>query len=55
MPTVDSIIGLLMLSVALIILAIERRREKRRRLQLLGRAWFDERDSLHRFRRIIGR
>jgi hypothetical protein len=55
MSNVHSIVGLLVLSFALIIVAIERRRERRRRLRLLGRVWFDERDSLHRFRRIIGR
>jgi hypothetical protein len=55
MSTVNSIIDLLVLSFVLIILAIERRRERRRSQQLLGRIWFDERDSLQRFRRIIGR
>ena len=55
MSTVNPIVGLLVLSFVLIIVGIARRREKRRRLRLLGRVWFDERDSLHRFRRIIGR
>jgi hypothetical protein len=54
MSTVHSIVGVSVLSFVLIIVAIERRREKHRRLRLLGRVWFDERDSLHRFKRIIG-
>jgi hypothetical protein len=55
MSPVSAIVGLVVLSFALILPAIERRHEKRRRLQLLGRVYFDERDSLYRFRRIIGR
>jgi hypothetical protein len=55
MSPVNVIVGLLVLSFALILPAIERHRERRRRLQLLGRVYFDERDSLDRFRRIIGR
>jgi hypothetical protein len=55
MSPVSAIVGLLVLSFALTLLAMERRQEKRRRLQLLGRVYFDERDSLDRFRRIVGR
>jgi hypothetical protein len=55
MSPVSAIVGLLVLSLALILLTIGRRQERRRRLQLLGRVYFDERDSLDRFRRIVGR
>jgi hypothetical protein len=53
MSAVNIFVGLLVVSCALIVLAIERRNARRQRLQILGRAYFDDRDSLERFRRII--
>jgi hypothetical protein len=53
MFAVNTLVGLLVVSCALIVLAIERRNARRRRLQLLGRAYFDDRDTLERFRRMI--
>jgi ABC-type Fe3+ transport system permease subunit len=55
MTTVHTLVSLLVLSCSLVLIALQRRHERRRRLQLLGRTYFDDRDSVERFRRIISR
>jgi hypothetical protein len=47
--------GLLIASCLLMLLAIARRIQRRRRTCIKYRAYADERDTLARFRRIMGR
>jgi hypothetical protein len=47
--------GLLVISCLLTVLAIARRNQKRRRTSMKYRAPVDERDTLARFRRTMGR
>jgi hypothetical protein len=55
MSALNLLVGLVAACCALIAPAIERHYERHRRLQRLGRPFYDDRDSLERFRRIICR
>ncbi len=52
--SVPTLVSLLLLSWSAALFWLQRRYEKRRRLELLGRVYSDDRDSLQRFRRIMG-
>ena len=55
MTSIHTLVSVLVLSCALTLIGLQRRYEGRRRLQVLGRSYFDDRDSLEKFRRIVSR
>jgi ABC-type Fe3+ transport system permease subunit len=55
MTSIHTLVSVLVLSCALALIGLQRRYERRRRLQVLGRSYFDDRDSLEKFRRIVSR